>query len=415
MMTKDNDLCTRCKGVKNLCGAKRCPLLLKHKYLGEEIPKIKKRRLQVVSRPDFLVGEYGYPNVTLGPLSTPSRFSISPQDPSDWAATGKKMADILKIRLGTLFSRTKARVKDARKRRKIQEMSISNKPLDVEVGLKKKPKTKAKLDAEIPPVGLSGELEDIKIIDNISAPRKVESAVEEDAVVKRIAPELWKHDVSYYKIMRLLSTGMLGLKRKRKFVPTRWAITATDNILGDYFLGEIKKYSSIGVGNLYFKKYLGNLYYLILAPSDCWRMEMFEIWLPNSVWTGSKEAAVYQIHEGYDGNPTRMDGGYYAIRYGILEHLATIQKKAAALAVRIITPSYYAPVGSWQIRESVRLALEKTPIKKGRLEELLAYITTKEEGNLPSNLPKRSWLLKKVKNPTLDEFLPSSTSKENSP
>lgn len=397
------DLCTRCKGVKNLCGAKRCPLLLKRKYLKEEVPKVKKRHLQVVSRPDFLVGEYGYPNVNIGPLSSPTKINIVQKDPKQWAVEGRDMTEILKLRLSTLYSREKRRVKDARKRRKIQEMSISTKPLDVEIGLKKRPRATAKLDSEIPPVGLSGELERIDIVDNISAPRKLETAVEENARVSRIAPELWKHDIGFYKVMRLLSTGMLGRKKDRKFVPTRWAITATDSILGDYFLDQINKYSTIGTGKLYFRNYLGNLYYLMLVPSECWRMEMFEIWLPNSVWT-DKKPSIYQIHEDYEGDPTKMDGGYYAIRYGVLEHLAKIQKKAAILAVRIITPNYFAPVGSWQIRESVRLALQDEHEKEGRLTKLLSYVTRKEGERINIDLARNSWLLKRLKNPTLEEF-----------
>lgn len=398
------DLCTRCKGVKKLCGASTCPLLLKLKYLKEDVPKFRKREIQAVSRPDFLVGEYGYPEVNLGPLSSPSPFHASREDPDEWAATHKSMEDILKLRLSTLYSRTKVRVKDARKRRKIQQMSISTRPLGVEIGLKKRPKTTAKLDADIPPVGLSGELEKLEIVDNISAPRKLETAVEEDVTVKRIAPELWEHDIGVYKIMRLLSTGMLGRIRKRKFVPTRWAITATDRMLSNFFLNKVRDYRSIGVGALYHREYLGNIYYILLLPSVCWRMEMFEIWLPRSVWT-TEELSIYQIYEDYDGTPTKMDGGYYAIRYGILEHLAKKHKKAAALTVRIITPSYYAPVGSWQIRESVRLALKKRPVKKGGVTDLLSYLSAQEKDRININLHKRSWLVKALKTPTLDEYL----------
>lgn len=386
---------------------------MKKKYLKEEVPKIQKKRIQAVSRPDFLVGEYGYPKVNLGPLSSPTRLTPVRKDPSDWAESERNMTDILQIRLSSLFSRTKVRVKDARKRRKIQNMSISTDPVGIEIGLKKRPRTTAKLDAEIPPVGLSGEIEQLDIVDNIHAPQKVETAVEEDVKVRRIAPELWKHDIGFYKIMRLMSTGMLGRKRQRRFVPTRWAITATDRTLGDYFLDRIQDYQSIGFGQLHYRKYLGNLYYVLLLPSECWRMEMFEIWLPNSVWTSGENASVYQIHEDYDGNATKMDGGYEAIRYSILEHLNTQQEKAAALTVRVITPAYYAPVGSWQIRESVRLALEREPIKEGQFTELLSYIMNRERERIGISLSKRSWLLKELQSPTLEEFLTTKEDKSD--
>lgn len=404
MVGKNGDICTKCKGSRRLCGARTCPLVLKRKYLKKEIPKVRKRHVQAVSRPDFLVGEYGYPNINLGPLSTPTRLSSPYEDPNAWAHEEKDIQDVLKIRLSTLFTRKKARVRDARQQRKIQEMSISTKPLDIELGLKKRPKTSANLDAGMPSVGLSGELEKLEIVDTISAPRKLESAVEEDAKVRQIAPELWKHDISYYKIMRLLSMGMLGRKKDRKFVPTRWAITATDSTLGDYFLEQIRDFSSIGTGALYFRKYLGNLYYVMLVPSECWRMERFEIWLPNSVWTEETEPSVYQIHESYDGKATGMNGGYYATRFAILEHLAERRKKAAALVIRVITPAYYAPVGSWQIRESVRRALKKEPKKEGPLPQLIASVMEQERKRIRMNIPRRSWLLEELKAPTLNDF-----------
>lgn len=399
------DVCTKCKGVKSLCGAKRCPHLKKKEYLKDKVPKLKKKDMMVESKPDFLVGEYGYPNVNLGPLSTPVQMFTPQSNPTDWAQERKEMDEILGIRLSTLFPRDRYRVRDARNRNKIQNLSISSKPVDMEIGLKKEPKVKAKLDSEIPAVGLSGDLEKLDIVGNISGPRKVENAVEEDVLVKKIAPELWEKDVDYYQIMRLLSTGMLGRKRKRKFVPTRWAITATDSTLGDYFLDHIRDHPSINTGELYFRKYLGNLYYILLLPSECWRMERFEAWLPNSVWTDNDHPSVYQTHESYDGEPEKKYGGYFAHRYAILEHLVERKKKAAALVVRVVTPEYYAPVGSWQIRENVSLALKEKPLKKGSLSELLFYIQRAEGKRLRLNFQERSWLVKELRTPTLDDFI----------
>jgi hypothetical protein len=38
-----------------------------------------------------------------------------------------------------------------------------------------------------------------------------------------------------------LSIGVLGLKKDKKLVPTRWAITATDDILAKKLLEKVKQ------------------------------------------------------------------------------------------------------------------------------------------------------------------------------
>ncbi|NIW13758.1 MAG: hypothetical protein GWN31_07480 [Candidatus Thorarchaeota archaeon] len=40
------------------------------------------------------------------------------------------------------------------------------------------------------------------------------------------------------------------------------------------------------------------------------------------------------------GKATRINGGYHATRFAILEHLAERRKKATALVVQVITPAY---------------------------------------------------------------------------
>jgi len=401
------EICAYCKGVKKLCGAKICPILVKHTSLLNIVPNIaRKRDIDGFSPPNLLVGEFGYPQVNVGPIST-SEVEYAREDPETWARKGLDLIDILKMRLSMLYAFRKAKVtKPSRFIEDLKEMIISIRPVDVDVYLKREPRILIRFDADIPPIGASGILDKVEVASNPITTRKIEQAVEEDVKVSIIVPELWRHGMNFYYIQRLLSAGLLGVRSRRRIVPTRWSITAADSILGRFFLNNIKYKNPIVEASLYHWEYLGNKYYIILIPNDFWAMEMFEIWLPFSVWVrGSRNPVIIHIYEDYDGKPNKIDGGYMAIRYSVLEYLRKIDRKASVIAIRIITPKYFAPVGSWQIRESVKLALQSSPLMKGDLEELLRLVMFREGDNIKISLVKNSWLLKRIRQPKLNDFL----------
>ncbi len=401
------EVCAYCKGVKKLCGAKVCPILIKSATALNLIPKIvNKRSLDGFSPPNLLVGEHGYPLVNLGPIST-NEFSYAREDPEIWARKRLDLIDILKMRVSMLYAFQKVKVTrynyliDA-----LKEMIISLKPVDIDIYLKKEPKILINFDADIPPIGASGILERVEIAGNPITTRKIEQAVEEDVKTITIVPELWRHGMNFYYIQRLLSAGLLGVKARRRIVPTRWSITATDSILGQFFLRKIRYSGTLGQSSLHYWEYLGNKYYILLIPNESWAMEMFEIWLPYSVWVReSRNPVIIHIHEDYDGKPNKIDGGYMAIRYSVLEYLTKVNKKAAVIAIRIITPKYFAPVGSWQIRESVKLALQSPPIMRGEPEELLNEVMLREKDNLNIDFSSKSWILRRIKQPKLIDFI----------
>jgi hypothetical protein len=65
-------------------------------------------------------------------------------------------------------------------------------------------------------------------------------------------------------------------------------------------------------------------------------------------------SADYEGSFGRKNYATNTHGGYYAARIGILEYLEKIRKQAGVLIVREIRPEYYADVGVWKVRETVR-------------------------------------------------------------
>ena len=180
-----------------------------------------------------------------------------------------------------------------------------------------------------------------------------------------IRDRLYTHGIDYYHIVRVFSLGLLGLKYQRRLVPTRWSITAVDSILGDQLLEEVKKYDSINDVELYYTEYMGNRYAILMVPGK-WAFEMIEIWLPRSVWVKAEKAYFTVNYELYDGKWRKpgVDGGYHAIRFPVLEYLSRRRRQALVIAIREVTPQYYAPVGSWQIRESIRNALKRVISQK---------------------------------------------------
>jgi len=56
-----------------------------------------------------------------------------------------------------------------------------------------------------------------------------------------------------------------------------------------------------------------------------------------------------------------ITGAYYAARLSIFDHLFHIGRGAGATVLRWITDEYWAPLGVWVIRETVRRLLETPP------------------------------------------------------
>nr|WP_256205084.1 hypothetical protein [Aeropyrum camini] len=53
------------------------------------------------------------------------------------------------------------------------------------------------------------------------------------------------------------------------------------------------------------------------------------------------------------------DGGFSAAKLPVLEHLYSRGRRADVIIVREVLPQYYAPVGNWHIRETVKHALSQ--------------------------------------------------------
>ena len=302
-------------------------------------------------------------------------------DPSSWL--GKDIQDVINLRSNLVRSNLGLNVKDAcistnRLLAKIQEIAMASMPVDTEVHFYKPPKKELRFDDVLSPMGPSGRIKTLEITENPSVPRKIDHLVfDTDILANDAIGELYRGDISTYHIGRLLSVGLLGRQVDRKLVPTRWSITATDDTIGRELITQVRAHSELDEIRVFSAQKFGNMFEILLLPK-IFSFELIEIWLPKSAWS-SKRTWIGEDREGYDGRITysHLAGGYYAARLGVLEYLEKIRRQALVLVIREILPAYWAPLGSWVIRETVRNAMAQQPKRFDSIEGAIGDLATR--------------------------------------
>lgn len=364
-----------------MCGRPFCPILakfcaIKRASIGDSIFG--------ASPPSVFVGRVGYPDVRLGPLVPPEIAAKDARiydDPAQWL--GKGIEDVIGLRSNLVRSNTRLNVRSPRVLSdrlliKTQMLAMASAPVDTEVKFLKPPKMELRFDGILSPMGPSGTLKDMSITENPSVPRKVDYLVsDKDVLAANATTELYESDISVYHINRLLSVGLLGRKKDRRLVPTRWAITATDDIVGKELIARVKDHSVLDEIRLFSTQRFGNRFEILLLPRP-FSFELIEIWMPRSVWVG-EGTWVGADREGYGGKRTYslLAGGYYAARLGVVEYLENIKRQASIFIVREILPDYWAPLGVWVIREAVRDAMRQEPKRFETADAALNDVATR--------------------------------------
>lgn len=378
-MKISQSLCASCKGSRRLCGRPVCPILLRLRSHVEVSDRVSGRFVYGDSPPSALVGEWGYPRVRVGPSVVPlMRKEVSLYDNPErwWGNLG--LEDIIRLRSTQVYSFFTTKIWRSSKNRlleSVREISLSSRPVYTEAELSRPPRLRLWFDGVLAPVGPTGRAKSLKV-DNPHVPRRVDQLVSDvDAKARVATVELYNAGISVYHIVRLLQAGLLGVRVERRLVPTRWAITAVDSMLGDELKRKVRYYEELGSPLLFHTDYIGNHYEILLLPG-VYMLEVVEVWLPRSIWVkGEKPYVVSNVETLHTKGFKIMDGGHYAMRLPILEYLHRIRRQATVLAVREIRPEYYAPLGCWQIRESVRNALKGEPEKPETVEEALELMS----------------------------------------
>ena len=372
--------CITCK-CRGECGQPVCPIVRRLEELVS-LPKIGSR-MEGFTPPEVFVGRSGYPLVRAGPVIPSAQAEELPH-------LGMNMDEIISARMGMVRSETKIRVLEAGEPGKLleacQQIAMSSAPVGTEVSFIKPPRRRLQFDGVLSPTGPSGELDKMEITTNPLIPRKVDQIVlDRGAPANVAAAELYSAGIGIDHLSRLLSIGLLG--KKRRLVPTRGSITASDDMIGKSLKDAVLDFPLVKGYYLFSGEELGNHFEVLLSPRP-FSFELIEIWRPHSLW--AEEGFIGR--DGEDARPKKgyspLAGGYYAARLAVTEHLMRWGRQAGVLAVREISQDYWAPLGVWVVREVARKAMCSEPIRFDSLSSAREVMASR------LHTPAGSWIKK---------------------
>ena len=344
-------------------------------YLKENSKRFSSSTISGASPPSVFVGQYGYPKVSIGPMVPPNihgNTSSILDSPEKWV--GKTLHEILNYRLSLVRGLNSIKLDDLDNKfiLSLQELTMSSKPAESEVNFHKIPtfpqssllsNQNNDLNQEFTPFGPQAEIKSFKLSSSTSTNKKIDNMYSDttiratDAVI-----DLYNNGIEISQINKVLSLGMLGRKNKRHLVPTRWSISATDDIISSYLVKKIELFQSIDKFEVIKYNHFSNYYSIIFIPSDVWSFEMVEAWYDQNNVNKFFLESDYEDATGLDHYP-RIAGAYFAAKLGVLEYLTSSKKrKCSVLVLREIRPEYLVPLGVWQIREGIRDALRSKQV-----------------------------------------------------
>jgi len=359
-----NIRCIKCKG-RGHCGRPVCAI--QTKIMSQKKVNLQAKQDFFGEAPNVFIGRYGYPNINVGILST--EHYDKHDAPLQWSAENYQIPQVIDKRTAMINSNFKTNIRTFNDRLLdlSQEVSLAHKPVDIEINLNKKPNFSISFNQDTMPHGPNVKLKKAKLTENPKIPQKVDKIVSDHHLKATDAISKLRTRFDEHYLTKILSVGNLGMKKNRKLVPTRWSITAVDDMIGKQLTDEIKQYNE-SEHLAFFGGYLGN-YYLILFFPYCWSYELFETVV-------GERTSFSTDNEFYEGRKTYADqtaGGYYATRHGVLERLRNMKRQAGVLALRFITSEYWAPLGVWVVREATRKSVSSRPIEFASRELMLKY------------------------------------------
>ena len=318
----------------------------------------RKKKFHGASPPSVFIGSHNYPKVNTGILSPQHVGSSEMMDsPDNWYSENYSIEKIASLRTSLVNSKKQLKVQNTDNFvDNTREIAMASDPVDIEVELDKKPGASIS-GGRVKPVSASGDIKEFLLGENPSVEKQVEKKFyDTDVKAETAVNELTDKGVDVYKIQQSLSTGMLGQEDSRKLVPTRWGITASDDMVSKKIRSQVKNYQELGEIRYFNNEYVGNDFHIFLIPGR-WEYELIELKRPGSVWNAAENTYIAQNYEPFQGRTSYAEqtaGAFYAARLGALEYLNSINRQAKVMIIRDVSPEYWAPLGVWVIRETVR-------------------------------------------------------------
>ena len=332
------------------------------------------------SPPSVFVGSYNYPKVFVGPMVPPIHGNTELLDsPEKWK--GKSLEEIINFRLNLVrgIQKTSVDQTEGRYIENLQEVTMSSKPTDLDLIFNKKVSSNVSIDGESAPFGPVGEIKSAKFSGSMSSVPIEKIFYDKDMKADDAVLKLYNSGIQISKIQKCFSIGMLG--KKRKLVPTKWSITATDDIISKSIKDEILENNLIDTCKIFSYEHLGNVFSVLLFPHR-WVFEMIEAWYSNGIlgFGADNEDA-----RGID-HPPNIAGAYFAAKLGVLEYISKNKIQAGVLIFREIRPEYAIPVGVWQVREGIREAMKQQPQIVSDFNQAIEVASTK------TSVSKKEWI-----------------------
>jgi hypothetical protein len=270
-----------------------------------------------------------------------------------------------------------------------RELALAENSVETELNLTRKPRRSIFLDDGVQPFGPSAPIRDLHV-GNSRFDNRIEKAYyDTDLKATSAVLELYSRGVMVTKIQRAFSVGAFGIEKNRRLVPTRWSITAVDDIISKKLVDKVKTFPEINNYRVYESQYLDNVFEVLMIPAS-WSYESMEAWYPGTVWNPhGRNTAIFSDWEGNNGRTTyaEIGGCYYSARLAVCEQLVKERRQARVIVLREARPGYIMPVGVWQVRENVRNAVKHMPYKYNTLNEALNRIASRLE------IPLKRWII----------------------
>jgi len=245
--------------------------VVKYYHRMESQPMLNNTDISGSSPPGVFVGRYGYPKVDVGPLVPPFHGDTEELDtPERWV--GKDIDDIVSSRTKLIRGKHPVRVDKFQDSNRLidytRQMALAKKPAEVEAFFKKKPGGRITVSDSVQPYGPSGPLKKLDL-GTIKFDKRLDKVhFDTDLKATKGVMNLYENDILISKIQRAFSVGSFGLKDNRKFVPTRWSITAVDDTIGKNLRERVKDYRPIDEYRVYETWELDNRWEILMLPEN---------------------------------------------------------------------------------------------------------------------------------------------------
>jgi len=343
--------------------------------------------------PSVFIGSWNYPKVFVGPMIAPQHGDTTILDtPEYWIPQKKTTEEILQYRLSLIRGKESVKVTDLDNKivEKLQEIVLAKSSVESEAKFKHIPRGFSLSDEHLP-YGPSALLEDFSV-GNAYWDRKLEKVhYDTDRKAADAIIGLYEEGARFSQLQKALSVGAMGVAKKRKLVPTRWAITACDSILANHYIEQTRNFEIIENYEVFEFSSLNNYYAILLLPT-AWQYE----WMEAFLHVLGNEEVIFSDYETNRGKKeySTVGGCYYSCKFAIAEALARARRQAGAIVFREAYNGY-VPLGVFNVRENVRHAMKQRPSEFQSLRQALAYISSKLKLPL-SRFVEKSTLLREA-------------------